>query len=280
MESELLVRLFRGIAYAATGAMAAALLALLTACGGGERAYVERPVEQLYNEALDLLLDGDYAAAAESFDEVERQHPYSVWATRAQVMAAYSYYENDAYDEAVIAARRFVDLHPGHRDAPYAYYLVAVSYYEQITDVGRDQRNTELALQSLDELVRRFPNTPYARDARLKVDLTRDHLAGKDMEIGRYYLHGGHYIAAINRFRRVILNYQTTSHVAEALHRLTESYAALGVRDEAQASAAVLGYNFPGSEWYIDSYALLVGVDVRNDDDDSTWLGRTLDWIF
>ena len=280
MESELLVRLFRGIAYAATGAMAAALLALLAACGGGERAYVERPVEQLYNEAMDLLLDGDYAAAAESFDEVERQHPYSVWATRAQVMAAYSYYENDAYDEAVIAARRFVDLHPGHRDAPYAYYLVAVSYYEQITDVGRDQRNTELALQSLDELVRRFPNTPYARDARLKVDLTRDHLAGKDMEIGRYYLHGGHYIAAINRFRRVILNYQTTSHVAEALHRLTESYAALGVRDEAQASAAVLGYNFPGSEWYIDSYALLVGVDVRNDDDDSTWLGRTLDWIF
>lgn len=280
MEPELLVRLFRGIAYAATGAMAAALLALLAACGGGERAYVERPVEQLYNEAMDLLLDGDYAAAAESFDEVERQHPYSVWATRAQVMAAYSYYENDAYDEAVIAARRFVDLHPGHRDAPYAYYLVAVSYYEQITDVGRDQRNTELALQSLDELVRRFPNTPYARDASLKVDLTRDHLAGKDMEIGRYYLHGGHYIAAINRFRRVIQNYQTTSHVAEALHRLTESYAALGVRQEAQAAAAVLGHNFPGSEWYIDSYALLVGVDVRNDDDDSTWLGRTLDWIF
>lgn len=280
MESELLVRLFRGIAYAATGAMAAALLALLAACGGGERAYVERPVEQLYNEAMDLLLDGDYAAAAESFDEVERQHPYSVWATRAQVMAAYSYYENDAYDEAVIAARRFVDLHPGHRDAPYAYYLVAVSYYEQITDVGRDQRNTELALQSLDELVRRFPNTPYARDASLKVDLTRDHLAGKDMEIGRYYLHGGHYIAAINRFRSVIQNYQTTSHVPEALHRLAESYAALGVRDEAQASAAVLGYNFPGSEWYIDSYSLLVGVDVRNDDDDSTWLGRTLDWIF
>lgn len=280
MEPELLVRLFRGIAYAATGAMAAALLALLAACGGGERAYVERPVEQLYNEAMDLLLDGDYAAAAESFDEVERQHPYSVWATRAQVMAAYSYYENDAYDEAVIAARRFVDLHPGHRDAPYAYYLVAVSYYEQITDVGRDQRNTELALQSLDELVRRFPNTPYARDASLKVDLTRDHLAGKDMEIGRYYLHGGHYIAAINRFRSVIQNYQTTSHVPEALHRLAESYAALGVRDEAQASAAVLGYNFPGSEWYIDSYALLVGVDVRNGDDDSTWLGRTLDWIF
>lgn len=243
---------------------------LVVGCGSDEEVYIERPVEQLYNVAMEDLLDGDYLAAARGFDEVERQHPYSVWATRAQLMAAFSYYQDNEYDEAVIAAQRFIELHPGHKDAPYAYYLVAVCYYEQISDVGRDQKMTQLALQALEELVRRFPDTSYARDARLKIDLTRDHLAGKEMAIGRYYLRRGHYVSAVNRFRTVVERYQTTSHVPEALHRLTEAYLALGVTDEARASAAVLGHNFPGSAWYVDSYGLFEGENLSPEDDDES----------
>ena len=260
------------------GALVLALF--LAACGGDDEGYVERPVEELYNSAMDELLSESYPAAAKGFDEVERQHPYSVWATRAQIMAAYAYYRNNDYDESIISAGRFIKLHPGHRDVAYAYYLSAVSYYEQISDVGRDQKMTELALLSLEELVRRFPDTPYSRDARLKIDLTRDHLAGKEMNIGRYYLTRFHYVAAVNRFRRVIERYQTTSHVPEALHRLTEAYLALGITHEAQAAAAVLGHNFPGSEWYLDSYALLEGVDLRPAADRESWISRAFDSIF
>ncbi|MDA1357172.1 MAG: outer membrane protein assembly factor BamD [Proteobacteria bacterium] len=257
-----------------------AALLILAACAEDDVAYQERPVEELYNEAMDNLLDGSYVDAAKAFDEVERQHPYSVWATRAQIMASYAYYRNNDYDESIISAGRFIQLHPGHRDVAYAYYLNAVSYYEQISDVGRDQELTERALASLEELVRRFPDTSYARDASLKIDLTRDHLAGKEMDIGRYYLTRANYIAAINRFRRVIERFQTTSHVAEALHRLTESYLALGVSQEAQTSAAVLGHNFPGSEWYLDSYALLEGVDLRPEADEESWISRAFNSIF
>ncbi|MDP7641813.1 MAG: outer membrane protein assembly factor BamD, partial [Alphaproteobacteria bacterium] len=216
----------------------------LAACADDEDVYNEQPVEDLYNDAMDELLDGSFIDAAKGFDEVERQHPYSVWATRAQIMAAYAYYENNDYDESIISTGRFIKLHPGHRDVAYAYYLNAVSYYEQISDVARDQQITELALLSLEELVRRFPDTSYSRDARLKIDLTRDHLAGKEMSIGRYYLKRINYVAAVNRFRRVIERFQTTSHVPEALHRLTESYLAIGVPHEAQVAAAVLGHNF------------------------------------
>jgi outer membrane protein assembly factor BamD len=223
-----------------------------------EPEYVERPVEELYNTALDQLQTGDPQQAARDFEEVQRQHPYSQWATRAELMAAFAFYEANEYDEAVAAAQRFIELHPGNPDVPYAYYLIGVSYYEQISDVGRDQRTTQQALAAFDDLVRRFPDTAYARDARLKADLARDHLAGKEMEIGRYYLRRGEYIGAINRFNNVIQNYQTTTHVPEALHRLTEAYLALGVETEAQRTAAVLGANFPGSRWYQDSYALLV----------------------
>jgi outer membrane protein assembly factor BamD len=158
----------------------------------------------------------------------------------------------------VSAAQRFIDLHPGHKDVPYAFYLIGVSHYEQMSDVGRDQKMTEEALRAFEELIRRFPDSTYARDASLKIDLARDHLAGKEMEIGRYYLRQGKYIAAINRFRNVIERYQTTTHVPEALHRLTEAYLALGVQQEARKTASVLGYNFPGSRWYQDSYALMV----------------------
>jgi outer membrane protein assembly factor BamD len=243
-----------------------ALLAFgLCACAGGadEEDYVERPVGDLYNEALDTLLEGSPRQAARGFEEVERQHPYSEWATRAQLMSAYAFYQANAYDEAVNAAQRFIDLHPGHKGVAYAYYLIGVCYYERISDVGRDQKMTADAYRAFEELTRRFPDSEYARDAELKADLARDHLAGKEMEIGRYYLRRSKYIAAINRFRTVVENYQTTSHVAEALHRLTEAYLALGIEQEAERTAAVLGYNFPNSPWYVDSYALVTGETVE-----------------
>lgn len=240
----------------------------LMACAADEPEYVERPVEELYNEAIDAVEVEEYGQAADLFLEVERQHPYSVWATKAQLMSAFSYYEDGQYDDAILAVDRFIQLHPGNPDIAYAYYLKALSYYEQITDVGRDQRNTEQALQGLEEIVRRFPDSRYARDARLKIDLTRDHLAGKEMEVGRYYLEREIYLAAINRFKTVIENYQTTTHVPEALHRLSEAYTALGIEPEARANAAVLGHNFPGSEWYIDSYELVEGDEALDLDGD------------
>ena len=256
------------------------MVLLLAACSGDKEVYKERPVEEIYNGAMDQLLNGDPGQAAKDFDEVERQHPYSVWARKAQLMAAYSYYLGNDYDEAVFAAQRFLQLHPGNRDAPYAYYLIAVSYYEQISDVGRDQKITEQALKALQEVVDRYPETEYARDARLKIDLTRDHLAGKEMTIGRYYLKRGEYGAAINRFQYVINHYQTTSHVPEALHRLTEAYLSLGIVDEAQTAAAILGHNFPGSEWYEDSYALLTENNLTPAENKDSWLSRAWNSVF
>ena len=241
---------------------AAGLLCVLGACSGNDpkqEAYIEKPVDELYNKAMDQLTDERYATAAKTFDEVESQHPYSVWATKSQLMAAYALYEDGQYDQAILAAERFIQLHPGNRDTAYAYYLKAISYYIQITDVGRDQRTTQLALRALDDVVRRFPDSKYARDAKLKLDFTRDHLAGKEMEIGRYYLGQREYLAAMNRFKRVIDNYQTTTHVPEALERLVECDLALGLTDEAKKNAAVLGYNYPGSNWYTSAYDLVTG---------------------
>ncbi len=253
----------------------AGLLALaLGACTQKKPEYVEKPVEELYNEAMNAMVNKDYAAATPKFDEVERQHPYSNWATRAQLMSAYSYYLLNLYDDAIVGLDRFIQLHPTNKDIAYAYYLKGLCYYEQISDVARDQKMTEQALSTLDELVKRFPNSKYARDAKLKIDLTYDHLAGKEMEIGRYYLKQRQYLAAIGRFRNVIENYQVTTHVPEALHRLTEAYLGLGVKEEAQTAAAVLGYNYPGSPWYLDSYALLEGVDLRPEKKESSWLSK------
>ena len=250
----------------------------LTACGGSKKdAYIEKPVDDLYNQAMDEIVEERYGQAATSFDQVESQHPYSIWATKAQLMAAYAQYENGNYGQAIIAADRFIQLHPGNRDVAYAYYLRAISYYVQIVDVERDQKTTEL--KSLDDVVRRFPDTKYARDAKLKLDFTRDHLAGKDMEIGRYYLGRGQYLAAINRFKRVIDHYQTTTHVPEALERLVECDMALGLTSEAKQNAAVLGYNYPGSEWYGDAYALLKG-SQEPDAQTQSWFGRTIGSIF
>jgi len=260
----------------------ASALAVVSCSGADRDTYVERPVEALYNTAMDDLVAENYTKAAKEFDETERQHPYSIWATKAQLMAAYARYQAGSYDESILALDRFIQLHPGHPDIAYAYYMKALDYYVQITDVGRDQRITEDALKTLQEVVRRFPDTRYARDARLKIDLTRDHLAGKEMEIGRYYENQKEYLAAINRFRNVVNNYQTTTHVPEALHRLIECYLALGLNEEAQRTASVLGYNYPGSEWYRDSYALVTNSRDLPPDLRATkgWFTRVVDSIF
>ncbi|HEB79726.1 MAG TPA: outer membrane protein assembly factor BamD [Rhodospirillales bacterium] len=248
---------FPGLLLAAAG--------LLSACveQNYDQGYVEKPVDEIYDSALDSLKANDYTAAAKLFDEVERQHPYSSWATKSQLMAAYSYYLGTSYDDAVIALEHFIQLHPSNKDVPYAYYLKGLSYYEQISDVSRDQAMTKSAMSAFKELITRFPQSKYARDAKVKLDLTVDHLAGKEMAIGRYYQKQKQYLAAINRFRRVVEKYQSTTHVPEALTRLAESYMALGLVGEAKKVTAVLGYNFPGSEWYVDSYELVTGKQIR-----------------
>jgi len=218
--------------------------------------YVARDVSTLYNAAKARLNQGQYKQAALLFDEVERQHPYSIWARRAQLMSAFAYYLDHDYTNAIQSAQQFISVHPGNRDAPYAYYLVALSYYEQISDVTRDQKITQQALDALGELTRRYPDSRYASDARLKIDLVRDHLAGKEMEIGRFYERRGQWLAATLRFRKVVDDFQTTTHTPEALERLTETYLALGVPEEARKSAAVLGVNYPGSDWYQRAYKL------------------------
>ena len=244
--------------------------ALLAACAEPDK-YVERPVDQLYNEGMAHMHRSFYRDAAKAFEEVERQHPYSVWATKAQLMAAYAQYQDNKYDDAIIALDRFIALHPSNPDIAYAYYLKALSYYEQISDVERDQKMTDLALVTLREIVARFPDSRYARDAKVKIDLTVDHLAGKEMEIGRYYLKRGNYLAAVNRFKAVVDRFQTTTHIPEALHRMSEAYTVMGLHDEARRIAAVLGHNFPGNDWYLDSYELIEEKQVRPRKVEKTW---------
>ena len=241
--------------------IAAALFAPLAGCATGKNKgdtkYVARDVDTLYNAAKERLDLGQYKIAAQLFDEVERQHPYSVWARRAQLMSAFSYYLARQYTESIASAQRFISIHPGNRDAPYALYLIAVDYYQQIQDVTRDQKLTQQALDAMNELIRRYPESRYAADARVKVDLIKDHLAGKEMEIGRFYQRRGDWLASVIRFRAVVDQYDTTSHAPEALMRLTESYLALGVPAEAKRTAAVLGANYPGSKWYEHAHALV-----------------------
>jgi outer membrane protein assembly factor BamD len=236
-------------------------LALAACAGGGSRpgdtAYVARDVETLYAAAKNRLDTGQPKIAAALFDEVERQHPYSPWARRAQLMSAFSYYAAADHNKSIEAARRFLEIHPGNKDAPYAYYLIGLNYYEQISDVERDQKITLQAQTALQEVSRRFPGTEYASDARLKLDLVQDHLAGKEMEIGRYYERSGKWIAAQIKFQNVVETYQTTSHTPEALYRLVETSLALGIPAEAKKYAAVLGANYPGNEWYQRAYGLM-----------------------
>ncbi|GGX60864.1 outer membrane protein assembly factor BamD [Litorimonas cladophorae] len=249
-----------------------ATLFAITGCGslGGKKeklAYVERPAELIYNQALEEMARSDWADAKLLFQEVERQHPFSKWARRSMLMSAYASYRSADHDESVAMAQRFVGLHPGSDSAPYAYYLVAMNYYDQIYDVGRDQATTIAAEAALQQVVRRYPDSDYARDARLKLELTQDHLAGKEMSIGRYYLRQNQHLAAIGRFKSVVSKYETTSQTEEALHRLVESYVSIGVIQEAKLVGSVLGYNYPNSEWYKDSYNLLQNYGVNLDDE-------------
>lgn len=270
-----------------------ALAVTATACQSNrkeELAYIERPAELIYNEGIEQFDNNRYDRAAQFFDEVERQHPYSEWARRAMMMAAYANYQSNDYDAAISTAERYIALYPGGQTTAYAYYLIALCHYERILDVGRDQSSTRAAMEALTQVTRRYPQTDYARDARLKIDLTLDHLAGKEMDVGRWYLRQGHDLAAINRFKRVVEEYGTTSHVPEALHRLVEAYVALGILEEAREVAAVLGYNYPGSVWYEDTYDLLADqgmVDRRSGaeldaegPEGRSWWGRTVGRVF
>ena len=262
--------------------LAAMVAVSLSACGPTKKEEdtalrLDRPPETIYNEASAALKASQYPKAIQLYGEVERQHPYSELATKGQVMAAYAAYQNLQYEEALVALDRFIELHPGHPDIAYAYYLKALCYYEQISDIRRDQKMTQLALDSLNTVISRFPDTDYAREATLKRDLTLDHLAGKEMEVGRYYQKGGNINAAINRFMVVIRDYQTTTHTPEALHRLVECYKALGLENEAVRVASVLGYNFPGSKWYERTYDLMTPDQRAKLKDDRSWVSRKID---
>ena len=267
--------------YGFVGAVLAALV--VAGCGSSgevdDLAFADTPAAQLYNEGLVLLNSGDYRGATVKFEEVDRLHPYSEYSRRSMVMLAFASYSRGNYQEAINSAKRFVTLYPGHEDAAYAQYIIAQSYFRQMPDVTRDQAVTEQALQAYEELVRNYPESPYVDDARRKIAVTQDQLAGKEMEVGRFYLQRNDNLAAINRFRNVVENYQTTRHVEEALFRITESYYALGVVNEAQTSAAVLGHNFPDSKWYRDAYSLLKKGGFEPDENRSSWISRAFSGI-
>ena len=242
-------------------------------------ATVDRSPEGLYAAGVEALQQRRFPQAVDLFDQLEREHPYSTWATNAKIMSGYGDYMRNRYTESIGTLDRFIQLHPAHRDIAYAHYLRARCYYEQINDAQRDQRATEVAMAALQDVANRFPDTAYARDSRLKIDLGRDHLAGREMNIGRFYQRQRLLNAAIGRYRRVVEDFQTTNHVPEALHRLTEIYLSLGLTDEARRTASVLGHNFPGNEWYRDSYGLLVEGGAP-DQPRPGMFRRSLAWVF
>lgn len=251
-----------------------ALPLLVTACASKPEGELTGTVNELYNQGMDYMQAGRYPLAVHTFEELDRQYPYSQWATKAQLNTAYAEFLDKNYEETVVAAERFVRLHPGHKDVPYALYLIGLSHYGRMSDVNRDQSATAEALAVFEELVQRYPDSQYARDAKLKITLCRDHLAGKEMAVGRYYQDQKQYLAAINRFKAVVSQYETSTHTPEALYRLTESYLALGINDEAQRTAAILGYNYQGSNWYKKAYALLTGKNLAPAGQEKTWAGQ------
>jgi outer membrane protein assembly factor BamD len=256
----------------------AVALALLAGCGlltKDDDLVPDDPADKLYNQGLYLLNNKqDYKAAAKKFDEVDRQHPYSEWARKALIMSAYAYYEAREYDDCVNSAKRFVSLHPGSADAAYAQYLIGSSYYDQILDVTRDQQRSERAINALSEVVRKYPDSEYAISAKKKIEMARDQLAGKEMQIGRFYMNKRDFTGAINRFKVVVTQYQTTRHVEEALMRLSEAYISLGIIGEAQTAAAVLGHNFPDSAWYKDAYGLVRSAGGEPSENKDSWISR------
>ncbi|MEM6616385.1 MAG: outer membrane protein assembly factor BamD [Pseudomonadota bacterium] len=250
----------------------------VAACSSGNELedFPEIPPTTLYSEAVGLMNKGDFRDAAKKFEEVDKQHPYSEWAERAILMSSFSYFQAGQLDESASAARRFLSLHPASEEAPYAQYLIAQAHYNRLSDIGRDQTEARRALAAYTEIVRLYPESRYASEAEARQSEILNHLAGKDMEVGRFYLGRDNYVAAINRFRSVISDYQTTQHVEEALLRLTEAYYALGVVNEAQTAAAVLGHNYPDSEWYADAYKLLQSGGLEPVEDRGSWISRTL----
>jgi outer membrane protein assembly factor BamD len=262
--------------------LAMLLLAVsLGGCGGDFDMFAKKeiqpdePADRLYNEALYLLnVKKDSSKAAKKFEEVDRQHPYSEWARKSLIMSAYAYYTASDYDNCVASAQRYITLHPGSPDAAYAQYLIGASYYDEIPDITRDQAGTKKALAALQEVIRKYPTSQYAASARQKLEVAQDQLAGKEMQIGRYYLKKKEYTGAINRFKVVIVKYQTTREVEEALERLTEAYMALGIVGEAQTAAAVLGHNFPDSEWYHHAYALVKSGGVEPSENKGSWISK------
>jgi outer membrane protein assembly factor BamD len=236
---------------------------------------VDEPADKLYNEGLYLLnKKKDPKLAAKKFEEVDRQHPYSEWARKSLIMTAFAYYESGAYDECIQSARRYITLHPGSPDAAYAQYLIGASHFDQIPEISRDQDRTEKAVQTLEEVARKYPNSEYAASAKRKIETARDQLAGKEMDVGRWYMDRRDYTGAINRFKVVVTRYQRTRHVEEALLRLTEAYMSLGIVEEAQTSAAVLGHNFPDSRWYKDAFALMQSKGLQPNENKGSWISR------
>jgi outer membrane protein assembly factor BamD len=258
--------------------IARVLLALAVAgCSifGKDATLLDEPPDKLYNEGLYLLnVKKDHKNAAKKFEEVDRQHPYSEWARKSLIMTAFAYYEAGAYDDSIAAARRYVSLHPGSPDAAYAQFLIGSSHFDQMAEISRDQERTEKAVQTLEEVVRKYPNSEYAAAAKRKIEIARDQLAGKEMDIGRQLLQVRNYTGAINRFKVVVTRYQRTRHVEEALLRLTEAYMALGIVDEAQTSAAVLGHNFPDSRWYKDAFGLMQAKGLAPNENKRSWISR------
>ncbi|WP_406600809.1 outer membrane protein assembly factor BamD [Microvirga rosea] len=232
------------------------------------------PAEQLYNDGLARIQKKDYEGAAKKFSSLDKQYPYSEWSRKGLIMEAYANYEGGLYDESITAAKRYLQLHPSTADAAYAQYLLASSYYDQIPDITRDQEKSERALLALQELIQRYPSSEYVADAKKKIQVASDQLAGKEVEIGRFYLQKRNYSGAINRFRNVVARYQTTRHVEEALERLAEAYMAMGIVDEAQTAAAVLGHNFPDSPWYKDAFALLAKGGVEPRENSESWISK------
>jgi len=276
-----------GVSFARRASFALGLLLLagpLSGCGTGalwdkfmtkEETFSDEPADKLYNEGLYLLnKKGDRKTALKKFEEVDRQHPYSEWARKSLLMSAYASYENGDYDECISSANRYVALHPGSPDAAYAQYLIAASNFDQIPDVSRDQGRTEKAIAALEEVIRKYPTSEYASSARKKIEAARDQLAGKEMTVGRYYMEKKDYTAAINRFKVVVTQYQTTRHVEEALARLTEAYMAIGIVPEAETAAAVLGHNFPDSRWYKDAYNLVKSGGTEPSENKASWISR------